>query len=185
MSVFLDKLAKKICYFWYRFVTLPATKKRLKFCGKNVSIGRYSEITCENVSIGNNTYLGPHTTILSTRANVYIGADCMFGPNVTIVSGDHRIDLVGRKMITVKDFEKTLEDDIDVVIKDDVWIGTNVTILKGVIIGTGSVIAAGAVVTKSIPEYSIAGGVPAKVIRPRFLDADLKRHKEIVEGNNK
>ena len=50
---------------------------------------------------------------------------------------------------------------------NDVWIGTNVTIVAGVTVGKGSVIAAGAVVTKDIPEYSIAGGVPAKVIKSR------------------
>ena len=55
-----------------------------------------------------------------------------------------------------------------VVIEDDVWVGANVTILKGVTIGHGSVVAAGAVVTKSCPPYSIIGGVPAKVLRRRF-----------------
>ena len=58
--------------------------------------------------------------------------------------------------------------DQPVVIEDDVWVGANVTILKGVTIGHGSVVAAGAVVTKSCPPYSIIGGVPAKVLRKRF-----------------
>lgn len=182
MCVCLDKLASKVSYLWYRCVTFPAMKKRLKFCGENVRIGNHSEITCENVSIGNNTYLGPHTTILSTRANVFIGDDCMFGPNVTIISGDHRTDVIGRKMNSIKDAEKRPEDDLDVIVQEDVWIGTNVTILKGVTIGAGSVIAAGSVVTKSIPEYSIAGGVPAKVIKPRFSEADLKAHKLMLYG---
>ena len=58
--------------------------------------------------------------------------------------------------------------DQPVVIEDDVWVGANVTILKGVTIGHGSVVAAGAVVTKSCPPYSIIGGVPAKVLKKRF-----------------
>ena len=58
--------------------------------------------------------------------------------------------------------------DQPVVIEDDVWVGANVTILKGVTIGHGSVVAAGAVVTKSCPPYSIIGGVPAKILRKRF-----------------
>ena len=58
--------------------------------------------------------------------------------------------------------------DQPVVIEEEVWCGANVTILKGVTIGRGSVVAAGAVVTKSCPPYSIIGGVPAKVLRKRF-----------------
>ena len=57
----------------------------------------------------------------------------------------------------------------------DVWIGTNVTILPSVKIGNGAIIAAGAVVTKDIPDYAIVGGVPAKVLKYRFSDDEIKR----------
>lgn len=66
--------------------------------------------------------------------------------------------------------------DTEAVIGNDVWLGANVVVLKGVTIGDGSIVAANAVVTKDIPPYSIAGGLPARVIRPRFDDdlaADL------------
>ncbi|MBN2965577.1 CatB-related O-acetyltransferase, partial [Sulfurospirillum sp. T05] len=56
----------------------------------------------------------------------------------------------------------------DIIIEDDVWIGSNCVILSGVTIGRGSVIGAGSVVTKNIPKYSIVGGNPAKVIKNRF-----------------
>lgn len=62
----------------------------------------------------------------------------------------------------VSDNEKLPNNDLPVVIEDDVWCGANVTILKGVTIGHGSVVAAGAVVTKSFPPYSIIGGVPKR-----------------------
>ena len=71
--------------------------------------------------------------------------------------------------------------DQPVVIEDDVWVGANVTILKGVTIGHGSVVAAGAVVTKSCPPYSIIGGVPAKLIKMRFTDDDIKEHESRME----
>lgn len=62
-------------------------------------------------------------------------------------------------------------------IEDDVWGGANVTILKGVTVGRGSVVAAGAVVTRSCPPYSIIGGVPARLIRRRFTDEQIREHE--------
>ena len=70
--------------------------------------------------------------------------------------------------------------DAPVVIEDDVWVGANVTILKGVTIGRGSVIAAGAVVTKSCPPYSIVGGVPARGIKPRFTAEQVEEHESLL-----
>lgn len=85
-------------------------------------------------------------------------------------------------IIDVSDDEKLPENDLPIVIEDDVWCGANVTILKGVTIGHGSVVAAGAVVTKSFPPYSIIGGVPAKLIKMRFDNEDIKRNDEILYG---
>ena len=65
-------------------------------------------------------------------------------------------------------------------IEDDVWCGANVTILKGVTIGRGSIVAAGAVVTKSFPPYSIIGGVPAKLLNHRFTKEQIIEHENIV-----
>lgn len=82
----------------------------------------------------------------------------------------------------VTDAEKTPEQDAPVIIEDDVWCGANVTILKGVTIGRGSVVAAGAVVTKSFPPYSIIGGVPAKLIKIRFTLEQIKKHERLLES---
>ena len=72
---------------------------------------------------------------------------------------------------------KIPENDQDVLIEGDVWCGANVTILKGVTIGRGSIVAAGSVVTKSCPPYSIIGGVPAKLIKKRFSEEEIKLHE--------
>lgn len=126
--------------------------------------------------------IGNRASFIASIANIYIGNYVMFGPNVTIRGGNHRTDLVGRYMITVKDVEKLPENDKDVIIEDDVWVGCNVTILKGVIISKGTIVAAGSVVTKSFPPYSIIGGNPAKLIKMRFSEEEIKEHNNIIES---
>lgn len=166
---------------YHNRIVIPTMCKRFKECGINISIGRQSEITCENVSLGNNVHLGLRTCIMSTRAEVKIGSDVMFGPGVTIITGDHRTDIVGRTMYSITNDEKKPENDEDVIIGNDVWIGANVTILKGVRIDDGCVIAAGSVVTKSTPAGGvIIGGVPAKVIGQRFSEEDWNMHMEYL-----
>ncbi len=132
----------------------------------------------ETISIGSDVYIGPGARFCSTESSIDIGSKVMFGPGVTIMGGDHNTGEVGRYMYDVK--EKRRKDDLPVVIESDCWIAANVTILKGVSIGRGSIVAAGAVVTKSMPPYSVIGGVPARVIRPRFEPHDLERHKKIL-----
>ena len=104
---------------------------------------------------------------------------------VNIITGNHRVDIKGRYMMDIKDCEKREEDDQDVVIEDDVWVGTGAIILKGVTIGRGSVVAAGSVVTRSIPPYSIVGGVPARVIKKRFTDEEIEEHEKILFESEK
>jgi serine acetyltransferase len=76
--------------------------------------------------------------------------------------------------------EKKPGDDLPVVIEDDVWIGTGVIILKGVRIGRGSIIAAGALVKKDVPPYSIVGGVPARRLKVRWNSDQIQRHEALL-----
>ena len=167
---------------WNKFVVSPIKKSVLGGCGKNVTLGKNVKLsTPKNVFIGNNVAIGADARIMCTRAKVYIGDNVMFGPNVTCITGGHRTDIIGRYMISITDAEKRSEDDRDIVFVGDNWVGSNVTILRGVTVGEGAVIAAGAVVTKDVPPYSIAGGVPAKVIKMRFTDEEILEHKRLLE----
>lgn len=82
-------------------------------------------------------------------------------------------------------YPKRENDDLDVTIEGDSWFGINVTILSGVTIGRGSCIAAGALVNKSCPPYSIIAGVPAKVIKFRFTIDEILQHEQILYPENK
>ena len=111
-----------------------------------------------------------------------IGDYVMFGPNVSVITGNHRIDVLGERMYEVKDSDKRDSDDQDVVFAGDNWIGANSTILKGVTIGEGAVVAAGSVVNKSVPPYSIVGG-PAKMIKMRFTEKEIIEHQKLISQN--
>lgn len=137
--------------------------------------GMYSFST---ISVGNHVSLGARSTLIATRSRITIGNYVMFGLELAIRGGNHRTDLVGRFMTTVRDHEKRPEDDLEVVIEDDVWIGTRATILHGVTVGRGSIVAAGAVVTKDVPRYSIVAGVPAQVIKYRWSLDVIAKHEE-------
>lgn len=167
MSLYTTVQKCKRAYF--KLFCAPFIKRSFGSCGKNVSLprnGSYSGI--QNMHLGNNVTLSTGITIITTRAKLIVGNDVMIGQHVTIITGNHRTDIKGRTMASIKDNEKLPENDQDVIIEDDVWIGANATILKGVTIHTGSIVSAGAVVTKDVEPYSIVGGVPAKLIKKRF-----------------
>ena len=69
------------------------------------------------------------------------------------------------------------QNDVDVVIEEEAWIGTGCIILKGVTVGRGAVVAAGSIVTKTVPPYSICAGVPAKVVKMRFTPEQIAEHE--------
>ena len=114
-----------------------------------------------NVFVGVNSHINHLCSVWAGKnARIVLGENVLMGPGVSIQAANH-----GTKKGVL--MNRQAESEGDILIGDDVWIGSNVTILSGVKIGRGAVIGAGAVVTKDVPEYAIAGGVPAKVIRFR------------------
>lgn len=108
------------------------------------------------LEIGSQTFINYGCSIASTLL-VRLGAHCNIGSHVIIMDNDfHRLEPERRN---------EMPDSAPIILEDNVWIGVRAVILRGVTIGTGSVIAAGSVVAKDVPPRSLAGGVPAKVIR--------------------
>jgi len=113
-----------------------------------------------NVEIGQNSSLNRGAWIGN---DTIIGNDVMMGPNVSILSGSHNFEDTNIPMT-----QQGAPPRKPVVIGNDVWIGTRAIILPGVKVGNHSIIGAGSVVTKDVPDWAIVGGNPAKVIRFRI-----------------
>lgn len=124
------------------------------------------------VSVGKRSYGELNVTTFSNRHRLIIGNYVSIAQHVTfLLDVEHRIDCISTYPFKVKIAESERQEAFakgDIVVGDDVWIGYGATVMSGVHIGQGAVLAAGAVVTKDVPPYAIVGGVPAKVIKYRF-----------------
>ena len=173
-------MKRMICLVLYKlfFAWLPATNNTLTisklirrvrsfiacgcfdYHGKNINIEKGADFgRGMGISIGDNSGLGVNCVV---RGPLKMGANVMMGPEVQIMTGKHnttRTDIPMNQQGFLP-----LEE---VVIGNDIWIGTKVIIMPGVTIGNGSIIGAGAVVTKDVPDYAVVAGVPAKVIKYR------------------
>jgi acetyltransferase-like isoleucine patch superfamily enzyme len=196
------KIFKYILRYFYTLTI--AVYKQLKdktYIEPNVIINRktivkkncviHSKVSIPSSYIDNNTYIGKKSKMEFTK----IGKFCSIGPEVMIIAGRHPINMVsthpafyslnlqcGFTYVKVQKFDEIkFVDKLNefyVEIGSDVWIGNKAMILGGIRIGNGSIIAAGAVVTKDVEPYSIVAGVPAIVIKMRFK----KEHIDILNN---
>lgn len=126
------------------------------YYGRNIGVG---------LRVGDRSNIGPYAYI-GASGGIVIGRDVMMGPRVSMFAENHVFTETNR---TMRDQGVALAP---IVIEDDCWLASNCVILAGVTVGRGSVVAAGAIVTKSVPPYSIVGGNPARVIRSRLADVE-------------
>lgn len=129
-----------------------------------------NEFDISKVRVGIGTY-GKLNVKNDTNSKLIIGNFCSIAEGVTFLVGlDHPVNNVSSYPFKVKQCGQSVEaiSKGDIVLDDDVWLGYRVTVLSGVHVGQGAIVAAGAVVTKDVPPYAIVGGVPAKVIKYRF-----------------
>ena len=141
-------------------------RKQGAIVGRNTKI--FSGVTVNkpgNVTIGNNVSINKGSIInASGTTRIHIGNDVLIGPYTVLRSDDH--------VFSDLDLPIRLQghSGADISIGENCWIGAHVVVLKGVAIGPGTVVGASSLVAKSLPEFSIAIGTPAKVIRNRKID---------------
>lgn len=129
--------------------------------GDNFYIGRYSQIECDTL-IGNNVILGNYVAFVGKYDHKYN----QIGVSIRLAS-----------QIRDKDYN-WLGLTSKVIVDDDVWIGYGATIMSGVKIGRGAIVAAGSVVTKDVEKYAIVGGNPAKFLKYRFDKDEIIAHEK-------
>jgi acetyltransferase-like isoleucine patch superfamily enzyme len=140
------------------------------------------------VTVGRHTYGRPRIRAYrGSERRVSIGSFCSISPGVEIITGGvHPADWVSLYPFRIKwGLKGAYQDGMptsrgDVEIGSDVWLGTGVLILSGVKIGHGTVVAARSVVTRDIPPYSVAAGIPARVVRKRFSEDQIQRLLKIA-----
>ncbi len=180
--MFIIRLIAQAMIYWYRGwrrVRMLILRSAFHRHGKDFYFDPDGYYTFNTIEVGDRVGINRHPVIMATRSRILIGNYVMIGYNVTMIGGNHNTSIVGQYMMDVE--EKRPEDDQDIIIEDEVGMGSGVTILKGVKIGRGAIVAAGAVVIKDISPYMIVGGIPAKPIKPRFKDLEtLLKHESIL-----
>lgn len=162
-----------------RLVRSLAVKGAFAKCGSDVKFDPNGSYTFDTIYLGDSVSIGIGAVLWAVApASISIGDKTMLGPYVSIIAGDHVIDQLGRFMADVN--VKRPGDDLPVAVDKDVWIGAHVTVLKGVRIGRGAVVAAGAVVTRDVEPYAIVAGVPARPVRRRFSDEQIAEHEALL-----
>ena len=154
--------------------------------GVDLHLGARTRIWApSHVRMGDQVYVGKDVHI---EANCRIGNYCLIANRVAIVGRhDHDFSAVGFPMrfspwVGSRRFPSQYADE-EAVIEDDVWLGYGTIVMTGVTVGRGSVVAAGSVVTRDVPPYSISAGVPAKIIGKRFADqGTIDRHEAAIRG---
>lgn len=132
-----------------------------------VRVMSHTRFAKRNITLGNNVQFGKSCSVAS---DLTVGNDVLFAGRISFVGGnDHVFSVPGRTI-----WHSPRGQERGITVKDDVWVGTGCILMGGITIGTGSVIAAGAVVTKDVPPCEIWGGVPARKIKDRFATVEDK-----------
>ncbi len=181
LSLLIHKLANRLKRY-SDYYELDLLRKRLGYIDRTTVFKLPDACSCpEKIYLYENTNIYEHAKFIISpegeNGKFIMKRNSGSAEGLTVITGNHQ-RVVG-KFFKELMYARAADEDKDVVVEEDVWIGANVTLLAGVKIGRGATIAACSVVTKSIPPYAIAMGNPAKVIGFNYTP------EEVVEHENK
>ncbi|MBQ8543013.1 MAG: acyltransferase [Bacteroidaceae bacterium] len=159
------------------------SRSKFGYCGENVSLNPPLTLSNpKNIFLYGDNKLD-NAVVLATNAKFIMKEHSAAAQGLKVATGGHAM-IIGRNYREVTEAEKPKGLDKDVVVEENVWIGMNVILLAGIVVGRGSTVAAGSVVTKSLPPYCIAGGVPAKPIKLKWNIDEILEHERILYAEN-
>lgn len=165
----IRKIYRKIVYRKYKNITDSSSLDR------NIKV-----FNPENLIMEERTNIDGGAVIMNTRAKFIMHKNSGAAMGLTVITGNH-LSLVGKLFKDVTDKDKDEHNgqqyDKDVIVDEDVWIGTNVTLLAGSHIKRGAIVGGGSVVRSTIPPYAIVAGNPAKIIGFRFTPEEIIKHE--------
>jgi acetyltransferase-like isoleucine patch superfamily enzyme len=150
---------------------------RFRKVGRNVRLDKGLFVYPHRVSLGDDVFIGRYCFL---DGDIEIGNGVMLAGSVAIVGGDHVFRQVGMPLFAAprEHWNKT-------VVGDDAWLGHGATVLNGLTIGRGAIVAAGSVVTHDVPPYAIVAGNPARVIAQRFDTPEQARHEQALRAHRR
>ncbi len=168
-----------------RFKSYFVNKSKFGECAHNVIITPPINVgNHKNIYLGEGVCIGAYAYISATNAKFICKGHCAIAENLTVHTGNHA-RVVGKFVSAITETEKPKGYDQDVIVEEDVWIGSNVTLLAWITIGRGTTVAAGAVVVKTMPPYCICGGVPARFIKFYWTIDQILEHEMKLYPENK
>lgn len=178
MSIIKKKLKESFLNDIYKQYNLIIFRRRWRKINSHNKTSVKGIFNDKLVNVGNGSYGELNVVSFNDVSKLIIGNYCSIAQNVSfIVNAEHDFNNILTYPFKVAILQTKNDEAIskgNIVVDDDVWIGYGATIMSGVHIGQGAVVAAGAVVTKDIPPYAIVGGVPAKVIKYRFSETMIE-----------
>lgn len=184
MNVMIDALINK---FKSVFNTKISFSSVLINTNLDKTVAIRQKVRLYHVTINRYSYVGRNTLV----QNAQIGAFCSISEGCNIGMPSHPSNMVSTSPVFLagnnslkKNFESIpYQSCPKTIIGNDVWIGANAKIKSGLVIGDGAIIAAGAMITKDVPDYAVMGGVPARIIKYRFDEMTCKSLKSIAWWN--
>jgi acetyltransferase-like isoleucine patch superfamily enzyme len=143
-----------------------------RHAGKNLSFDPVRSVFSPGtIEVGDNVFIGRNAYV---AGEVSIGKNVMFGANATVLAGDHIFAVRGKSPRFIKPHPG--QNSKPITIEDEVWIGANVTVLGGVIVGIGAVVGAGSVIVEDVCPFTVSVGNPCRPVRRLFEDEQLLLH---------
>ena len=151
--------------------------------GVGCQIAPYSTLVLKNMFLSDYVMIQDHVNFISRNGKLFVGKYSVISAGCTIIPGEHHLKVGMPFYINAKYHIE--DEEHDIVIKEDCWIGASSVLLPGISIGRGAIIGAGSIVTKNVLPYTVVAGNPARLIAMRMKKEDVLKHEEIYPENER